>query len=1625
MDVTLEITVDSSALSQALPRSLAADITYIRIAEDMGDTAEQVIIQDVVRIALDDKLSGDARLISAKKGSDAQVAFLSVDGAPLLIEHFTVPESGDSVKLTLTKKDAEVVGGIRQKLPAAVTASQRRRVRFVPISLTLPDYGRSQVRYAICASSDWNSLGLAQLFNSSTPRSTAVEWLGTGWDEIGAARWQSSPVSIDGRFDAVIQQPDADFLLLWWLQGNRSAIGAIHADLIKNAKNEPELPATLPAFSVSSAAIEEPACSCSAEVPHAATEAELADNPQVYSEDAGSFCKPFSSPDRVVSERSFYSIVRAEQPQISAKPSTALKSTGLLDFAGIVAPSLPPGFPPGPDLLAYARNVLGQGSGRTVLDAQHPVQWEDDVARYQASSVARGHILEHRVRWRSNGYSLGTVAKTLTLAPRQVKRVQKVEWERLEAARRAEATQQTDQVRDEVTRQRQIDDSVRAALHEWSFGTSATAAGGAAGGIGFFAEAVLGGAGAAAGGASSIAYTESGRTTSANEEQRLRDAIRRYADDLRRFESVVVNEVSQQETVTGTSEVLRNYNYAHALTVIYYQILRHLRVETTFAGVSECLFVPFAIKPFDLQRVYRWRESIDRALRRARYRSALSHVRDVQTDWVQSSIPEGRRADQTIKDIRGSLTLKLAVERPADNEDGSIDRQAWRVISTLLAEPAMAIQETLQKIVSDQRDRFYQANYAGGIAANWCDGLRISGSDGIPIPADFTLATSYRFGNTVRVDFTLEITGELAATTRANLQGLKVFGPQIDLPAGSIANLTSMSLTYTTDNFEYTVRDRGGTRDLVRVETGTFDPQGASVSVPLTSWEKVDQRAEITAAVVELVEHLNEHIEYYHKAIWWHMDRDRLYMLIDGFKVPGDSGVSIGSVVDREPIGIIGNSIVFRVSRGAFLGLGEIDTPNKLYQLYASNQAPRDPLHVGLPTDGLYAQAVLDPCPALEEHFGNFDWVLNQPDIDPATLTPELLATRRTDPTESLQPSPMPTTLINLQNAPEAPPPAGLQGVLNAVTDADSFRDLSGLAGNQANALASLQAASSLASGFGSQAASMAAAQLAAKTQATNTADQKLASIKRAQDKGLIDGDEASKQTTEVLRDMHSPRTFNRPDQEQPIVAAIQNASQRPGSVIEATSVDGQVRVAMGGGPDATSGQAASKVQLIQSLAAKALNIGLDALGSWKSEPNAELARILQDGLIAEAKKAAQDQTIAAAKRIPCGAALIAGIKVAVAFAEGAGAELKRTNDRLRRDYDEKTRFVLQSDEMSEESIQALRDLSSYQLNSVEQLDGVVLSGIESALSGLFDDAVDGLGKVFKDNRDSIIKQLARENELLSILNGGVSSALNGSPNARSKLVGFLVKGFAKQLPKSRLRDGLKTVLSAVQGTDRVPSELFAGLCMAVLDAETGTLKAALGVDSAQIKQLLMRELRSALNAGGLVAITPSTNQAVELDAAGLRIPSSLKAEIEAPTGALNEMTAEMQAAVDAFETVKRTLELRLQASTAQRLQDVRKKRVLHSQASSDNNDESFKAVTAAAQALAKLEIVIRDLARAAGDNRLDDRLQRLQFMDETLGAMFQFQRWNWDQFDTGSEPFASSIDLRTVPQPEPGSIDL
>jgi hypothetical protein len=204
----------------------------------------------------------------------------------------------------------------------------------------------------------------------------------------------------------------------------------------------------------------------------------------------------------------------------------------------------------------------------------------------------------------------------------------------------------------------------------------------------------------------------------------------------------------------------------------------------------------------------------------------------------------------------------------------------------------------------------------------------------------------------------------------------------------------------------------------------------------------------------------------------------------------------------------------------------------------------------------------MDECLALEEHFGNLDWALNDKDPELGSIDSSLLTTRRADPTAATTPTPLPATIINLLNAPDAPPPSGLQGALNAVTNPNAFRDMAGLAATQASAQAALNTAASLATNFGNQAAAIKLADMASRAQSTGNAPQQLAAVQKAKDQGLVTDAVAADHASKILGQMHTPGGDSAKPltQEPDIQTAIQRASTTAGGEVNASrnTVDGR-----------------------------------------------------------------------------------------------------------------------------------------------------------------------------------------------------------------------------------------------------------------------------------------------------------------------------------------------------------------------------------------------------------------------------------------------------------------------------------
>jgi len=810
----------------------------------------------------------------------------------------------------------------------------------------------------------------------------------------------------------------------------------------------------------------------------------------------------------------------------------------------------------------WNRWVKVNSKGRNILSAKNPIEWEKESSINQASSVSFGHIIEFRVGWRNNGYSLGDIAHSLTLAPRQTKRISVIDWTRNEFASRMEFNKAKDIVRNITDRTRDYKDAVESSLSEWSIGGSKSSAYGAAGGLGFAMGPVIIGGGAAYGSASSSSWQTGGRNIAAQEEQHLRDTIRQYGESLRKQESAVVQEISQSETVTGVSEVIRNPNYSHALTVIYYQIFRHLRVETEIVEIRECLFIPFTIQPFNLSRMIRWRDSLEKYSLKKKFNWVYPYLEDFYTQFQHSDIPEGRRCDQPIEYVKGSIFIQIAVERPKEGADDIYLEENWTSILPFIPSPIQSIYERIIELNRSRRDNYFQKEIAPKIIARWANTIYI---EQLP-DADFTLASEYRYNRTLRIDFTCSPNGSV---TRSNIEKIIVKATH-PLTENSIANVKRIQLNYYTDTFERNVHSVNTSADLINPGTGETDSLGSELFIKLSRWELENLRNRVENTVINLTLHLNEHIEYYHKAIWWNMDRDRLYMMLDGYEIEynevrgtqenpqpiGRVRRSIASLVERDPIAILGNSIVFRVSSAVFLagGIPKINDSKLLYnnheellRHYKKSGAKQSPLLISLPTSGLYAQALMDECEAIEEHMGSIDWVLNDKDPELTELGIENLQSRRAD-TQNMTPTEFQTPIINLQNSPQAPEPTGLDNIISAVTKSDSFRDMAGLAGTQANVATAMQAAANLANEFGSK-----VVDLQKSKQGTVMANQKLASIKKAHTDGLITKSEAEKQSLKALEEMNMKKEKEKEtlSKEPAIKETLTNASKKHNLPIE------------------------------------------------------------------------------------------------------------------------------------------------------------------------------------------------------------------------------------------------------------------------------------------------------------------------------------------------------------------------------------------------------------------------------------------------------------------------------------------
>jgi hypothetical protein len=892
-------------------------------------------------------------------------------------------------------------------------------------------------------------------------------------------------------------------------------------------------------------------------------------NSDEYTQDVGGACVNLSTPNRTLREYRHQAIVRVSDPNVANY--TLEKVT---DHSGNVR---------------YRLNGGGNTLLRSSVGLDNPIRWQDapdasqNLTLYQAVSVATGHLLHYKSIFKADGYSMGELLYSLPLAPGQKKQIVVFDSAHTLSGAESQTLSQGESLSASLTNDRSITDQLSGAIGEAMNGSSNAHTSGMSAGLGAAGSmGPIGGSLGVSGGfanSNSSASQNSSRDVSQFFGERLRQSIMQNAEGYRRMNATVVTTVREGQQYAVTAESIANHNHCHAVTMMYFEVLRHYAIYQELAQVEECVFVPLLMTHFTTENISKWRDVLSRALLPVPSNTylqpfnALTKLRQhpllrafdanerIKTGYTQVDYPEEheRYADEPMTSVQGSLTLRINLQRPKTRYDrikslpmvtqtvshqeldveatvkknallagvpfgflgmgsetrtvteeiivvgkifdqfmsldanyatvaparcirvvsflprpitqadgtvvnasdeffdgGGNDKRLWSAYAALLDYPGEGgVYEMLQyyfagKLISEWDEIFYN-DIVPQVFHRIVDGINFE-----RIAFDATALDRYNGGErSVKVRLRA---ASLGITRRALPESLTISTNELvrALNGGAVLmRVENVQLSYTTDHFEGTLYNGFVGDDL-------FD--GVVLHIPLTAADKRNPRKEDRFVVKQLIEHLNSQIEHYNKALWYNLDPDRRFMLLDGFHIQvfdergNPAGHrSLASVVKNQLITITGNAMVFPVAAGYRLSQSHIveddaESPTLLDHYQPLTPAP--PYRISVPTRGVFLEAVQSACDSCEKVKPNSsqDWSkfgVDEPTpISPVTTPVPVVTDWRAAFKDFAQP------LVSIQNAPATPEPgAGLAGLAELLGKAGVFNDITGLQGNQQNAI--------------------------------------------------------------------------------------------------------------------------------------------------------------------------------------------------------------------------------------------------------------------------------------------------------------------------------------------------------------------------------------------------------------------------------------------------------------------------------------------------------------------------------------------------------------------------------------------
>jgi len=261
-------------------------------------------------------------------------------------------------------------------------------------------------------------------------------------------------------------------------------------------------------------------------------------------------------------------------------------------------------------------------------------------------------------------------------------------------------------------------------------------------------------------------------------------------------------------------------------------------------------------------------------------------------------------------------------------EKGTKDENLWKAIAKLCGYDK--VEDFLANYFSHKTISKWDSTFNDEIAPRVLESLLDNTISISPFPSiDFTPTAKYHGGSfLIRLNLRTNTSLARKAIADIKINYAKTILNSSDFWAFTTFSVENVNINYTTKHYEGFI--------INKYIGDKLSDNVPSISTPMNSDEQRNPRVEDKYLVLKLIEHLNSNLEHYNKTLWFNLDPDRRYMLLDGFNIQiyNDFGVpagtrSLASVVKNELLTVTGNSLVFPVAAGYKVSQSYISEKNQ------------------------------------------------------------------------------------------------------------------------------------------------------------------------------------------------------------------------------------------------------------------------------------------------------------------------------------------------------------------------------------------------------------------------------------------------------------------------------------------------------------------------------------------------------------------------------------------------------------------------------------------------------------------------------------------------------------------------